>query len=190
MEREDVIAAARENLKQFNLGELNYYKESTQEQFITIEKYFLEVEERINKALKEINDINFNIRGICSEINISKSTIHNNPNTLRLYIEKRIEHIEKKDVLLKNKQEKSQERMSELESFLDRAIINQIEFNNLKVHNEYLQNEINRLTNKEEVWNLERSSLIKKLNAMDLELRQLRNKKGYVITFSPDKIIE
>ena len=87
MERENIIAATQEHLKQFNLGDLSLYKESTREQFITIEQYFLETEERINKTLKEIKSINLNIRGICKAISISKSTVYNNPNTLRLYIE-------------------------------------------------------------------------------------------------------
>ncbi|WPD80669.1 hypothetical protein R8N76_00010 [Bacillus cereus ATCC 14579] len=43
--------------------------------------------------------------------------------------------IEKQDLLSKNKERKTQERMSELENFIDKAIIDQIEFNNLKVHN-------------------------------------------------------
>lgn len=76
MERENIIDATQERLEQFNLGGLNRYKESTQEQFITIEQYFLETEERIKKALEEIKSINFNIRGICNATNISKSTIY------------------------------------------------------------------------------------------------------------------
>ena len=40
MERESIIAATQEHLKQFNLGDLSLYKESTREQFITIEQYF------------------------------------------------------------------------------------------------------------------------------------------------------
>lgn len=186
MEHENIIAATQERLKQFNLGELNRYKESTQEQFITIEQYFLETEERVNKALEEIKTTNFNIRGICNEINISKSTVYNNPNTLRLYIEKRMSDIEKQDPLSKNKQRKTQERMSELEGFLDKTIIDQIDFNNLKLHNEHLQAEVNRLAEKNELLSLERVKLVKKQNDMDLELRRLRNKKGNVVSFNQD----
>lgn len=184
MEREIIIAATQEWLKQLNLGELNRYKESTQEQFITIEQYFLETEERINKAIDEIKSINLNMRGVCTSINISKSTVYNNPNTLRLYIEKRIDDIERQDFFSKNKQEKTRERMSELEDFLDRAIIDQIEFNNLKVHNEHLQGEVNRLAEKNELLGLERAELVKRLNDLELELRQLRNKKGNVVSFN------
>ncbi|MBJ8054421.1 hypothetical protein JDS87_21340 [Bacillus cereus] len=188
MERENIIAATQERLKQFNLGNLNRYKEGTQEQFITIERYFLETEKRINKALKEVKSINFNIRGVSNAINISKSTVYNNPNTLRLYIEKRIDDIEKQDLLSKNKQRKTQERMSELENFIDKAIIDQIEFNNLKVHNEHLQAEVNRLAEKNKLLGLERAELVKKLNDMDLELRRLRNKKGTVVSFNQDNV--
>ncbi|MCY8938524.1 hypothetical protein [Peribacillus frigoritolerans] len=184
MEREIIIAATQEWLKQLNLGELNRYKESTQEQFITIEQYFLETEKRINKAIDEIKSINLNMRGVCTSINISKSTVYNNPNTLRLYIEKRIDDIERQDFFSKNKQEKTRERMSELEDFLDRAIIDQIEFNNLKVHNEHLQGEVNRLAEKNELLGLERAELVKRLNDLELELRQLRNKKGNVVSFN------
>ncbi|BCB39957.1 hypothetical protein BCJMU51_4871 [Bacillus cereus] len=186
MERENIIAATKERLEQFNLGDLNRYKESTQEQFITIEQYFLQTEERINKALEEIKSINFNIRGICNTINISKSTVYNNPNTLRLYIEERINDIENQDLLSKNKQGKQQIRISELEKFLDRTIIDQIEFNNLKVHNECLQDEVNRLTERNELLGLERAKLVRRLNDMDLELRKLRNKKENVVSFNQD----
>jgi len=182
MEREIIITATEERLKQFDLGDLNGYKESTQEQFITIEQYFLEIEERINKALEEIKSVNLNIRGICSAINISKSTVYNNPNTLRLYIEKRIQEIEKQDLLSKNKHIKTQERISELENFLDRTIIDQIEFNNLKITNKELEDEVTRLTKKNETLGLERAELISKLNDMDLELRKLRSKKGNVVS--------
>ncbi|WP_044784325.1 hypothetical protein [Bacillus thuringiensis] len=183
MERENIIDATKEHLKQFNLGDLSLYKESTREQLITIERYFLETEELINKTLKEINSVNFNIRGICKAINISKSTVYNNPNTLRLYIEKRIEDIEKQDLLSKNKQRKTQERMSELENFIDKSIIDQIEFNNLKVNNEYLQAEVHRLAEKNQLLGLERAELVKKINDMEVELRLLRNTKGTVVTF-------
>jgi len=188
MERKNIITATQERLKQFDLGELNRYKEITQEQFITIEQYFLETEDRLNKALEEIKSINFNIRGICNSINISKSTIYNNPNTLRLYIEKRINDIEKQDLLSKNKHEKTQERMSELEEFLDKAIIDQIEFNNFKVHNEQLHSEVNKLAEKNQLLSLERAELVKKINDMELELRKLRNKKGNVVSFNEDKV--
>lgn len=188
MERENIIAATQKRLKQFNLGDLNHYKDSTQEQFITIEQYFIETEERFHKSLKEIKSIHFNIRGICNDINISKSTVYNNPNTLRLYIEKRINDIEKQDLLTKNKQKKIQERTHELELFLDRAIIDQIEFNNLKVHNEQLQVEVNRLAKKNELMSLERAELVKKLNDIELEIRKIRNRKGNVIKFDQNKV--
>ena len=42
--------------------------------------------------------------------------------------------------------------MSELESFIDKSIIDQIEFNNLKVNNEYLQAEVHRLAEKINYW--------------------------------------
>ncbi|SDM41634.1 hypothetical protein [Bacillus sp. OK048] len=188
MDRENIIAATHNRLKQFGMSNFEQYNENTQEQFITIEKYFLEVEERIKKALEEINSINFNMRGVCLAINISKSTVYNNPNTLRLYIEKRIDNIEKLDLLPKNKQEKTQKRMSDLEGFLDRAIIDQIEFNNLKLQNEELRAEVNRLAEKIELLSLERNKHIKKLNDLELELRRLRNKKGNVVLLNSDKI--
>jgi hypothetical protein len=182
MERENIIASTEDRLKQFNLGGLNRYNENTQEQFITIEQYFLETEERIIKALEEIKSINLNVRGICDATNISKSTVYNKKNTLRLYIEKRIEDIENQDLFSKSKQEKTQERLSELEAFLDKNIIDQIEFNNLKVHNEHLQGEVNRLSEKNELLGMERAELVKKINDMDNELTRLRNKKGNVVT--------
>ena len=118
MERENIIVATQEYLKQFNLGDLSLYKESTREQFITIEQYFFEMEERINKTLKEIKSINLNIRGICKAISISKSTVYNNPNTLRLYIEKRIDDIEKQDLLSKIKKEKLRNECQNLKALL------------------------------------------------------------------------
>lgn len=184
MERENIIIATQNRLQQFNLGDLSRYKESTQEQFITIEQYFLETEKRMNTAFKEIKSIDLNIRGICNAINISKSTVYNNPNTLRLYIEKRVDDIEKQDLFSKNKQKKVQKRMSELEEFLERSIIDQIELNNLKVHNEQLQGEVQRLAERNELLGLERSEFVKKLNDMDLELKRLRNRKGNVISFN------
>jgi hypothetical protein len=187
MEREDIIAATEEHLRQYNLGELAHYKDSTQEQFIMIEKYFLAAESRIKRAIEEMKSINFNMRGICNEINISKSTVYNNPNTLRLYIENRIADIEKQDMLLKNKNDKARERISELESFLSKTIIDQIEFNNLKVYNEHLLTEVNRLIEKNEVLGLERAEFVKKFNAMELELRRFRNLKGNLASLKQEK---
>ncbi|WP_079523835.1 hypothetical protein [Solibacillus isronensis] len=188
MERENIITATAGRLKQFGLGELSYYKENTQEQFFTIEQYFLEKEERLKEILEEIKSTNFNIRGICKDTNISKSTVYNNPNTIRLYIEKRIKDIETQDLLFKNKQEKSQERITEIEDFLDKAIIDQIEYNNLKVHNGHLQVELNRFSEKCELLGAERLELVKRLNAAEIELRQLRNKKGNVVTLNEEKV--
>lgn len=187
MERENIIAATKQRLKEFKLGDLNHYKETTMEQFITIEQYFLKTEARINKAFKEINSVKLKIRTICREINISKSTVYNNPNTLLLYIEQRIGCFEKQDLFSKNKQVKAQERISDLEDFIDKAIIDQIEFNNLKVQNEYLQDEVHRLSEKNEVFSLERAQLVKKLNEMDQELRRLRNKSGTVVGIDWEK---
>ena len=51
--------------------------------------------------------------------------------------------------------------MSELESFIDKSIIDQIEFNNLKVNNEYLQAEVHRLAEKNQLLGLERAELVK-----------------------------
>lgn len=187
MEREDIIAATEERLKQYNLGELSYFKDSTQEQYIVIEKYFLESEARIKKTVEDMKSINFNMRGICNEINISKSTIYNNPNTLRLYIENRIADIEKQDMMLKYKNDKARERISELESFLNKSIIDQIEFNNLKVYNEHLLSEVNRLMESNKVLGLERAEFVKKFNAMELELRRLRNMKGNLALLKQEK---
>ncbi|MGQ7056376.1 hypothetical protein ACUN3C_24355, partial [Bacillus cereus group sp. BceL245] len=99
-----------------------------------------------------------------------------------------IDDIEKQDLLSKNKERKTQERMSELENFIDKAIIDQIEFNNLKVHNGYLQAEVHRLAEKNKLLDLERAELVKKINDLELELRQLRNKKGTVVSFTQDNI--
>lgn len=186
MEQENIVAATQGNLKQFNLGELNHYKESTQEHFIEIERFFQITEERITKSLEEIKSINFNIRGVCNAVKISKSTVYNNPNTLLLYIENRISNIEKQDLLSKNKQGKTRERITELERFLDKAIIDQIEFNNLKIHNEHLQAEVNRLIVKNELLGMERIELVKNLNNIELELKKLRNKKGNLISLNLD----
>lgn len=45
------------------------------------------------------------------------------------------------------------------------------------MHNECLQDEVNRLTERNELLGLERAKLVRRLNDMDLELRKLRNKK-------------
>lgn len=186
MEKENIIVRTQNRLEQLNLGDLKHYKESTQEQFITIEKYFFGIEEQLQNALKKIKSINLNIRSVCSAINISKSTVYNNPNTLRLYIEKCISDIDTKDPLSKKKQGRQQIRMSELEDFLDRTIIDQIEFNTLKAHNEQLQNEVNRLATKNDLLGLERTELVKKINDLELNLRKLRNKKRNVVSFSQE----
>ena len=76
------------------------------------------MEERINKTLKEIKSINLNIRGICKAISISKVPFITIRIHCVLYIEKRIDDIEKQDLLSKNKKEKLRNECQNLKALL------------------------------------------------------------------------
>jgi chromosome segregation ATPase len=154
---------------------------STKEQLLNIEKYFIECEKEIESAIKKIHDINLTVRGISKAIGIGKSTIYNNPTTLKIYIEKRQEQIQKQDIFSEKRIEKLEEKNKNLNSLLEKMKVNIINHHLLENEVENLKEENAQLENKMGYLIHERTNLVEKINDLEKELHNLREKGGNIL---------
>lgn len=183
MDEARIIEQIKTYLIDFDIVEYDYLKDATQQQLIAIEKYFNDCEQSIQKAMEVIKNTNLTLRGISKGSGVGKSTIYNNPNTLKAYIEKRINIIETSNILSQHNTSKYEAQNNEIKELLDKMVIDIVKYNNIEVENEILHKQVDEFRNRIDVMHEERIILINQMSQMEMELKALRKKGNNIVDF-------
>ena len=90
MDEQDSTNKVALYLEEYEISSFDKLKEQTINQLVNIELYFEKCNEIYDEIIQKFDCINLSTRGICRNSKISKSTIYNNPDILKKYIERRV----------------------------------------------------------------------------------------------------
>ncbi|MBR7797625.1 hypothetical protein GT022_16440 [Agaribacter marinus] len=152
--RETAFSALKVFFSFLQLLHLNHPRELTndissikvQEQLVQIERFlqkFCTKQKQLNEQIKQHSKLS--ISSVSSGSNVPRSQINLNISTLKQYIERRIDEIEKADILKINKTEKLRSEKKELDKYVDglrQQIVDNFE---LKLYINKLETENRRL---------------------------------------------
>nr|WP_302419165.1 hypothetical protein [uncultured Romboutsia sp.] len=151
-------------------------------------KQFLELENYINhcssirlESLKNLKDINLNIKKISDNTSISKATIYNNKNTLKKYIDKRLSDINLDEenylnTILYSKYNFLKNKYDEANELIGRLTKQLIDINNLKVELKMLEEENSDLSQKIDILTNDKINLQNEIDSLKKILYSLNNK--------------
>lgn len=179
MEERDLNSIIEENIKKYDINKGSFTKK-TMSQLEALESYFSDIEEKYNEAVKIINGIDITTRGIASNTGVSKSTIYGNRDTIKKYLDCRLDELAIKEITSNNEKEKIsklQSDLNEVETLLNANIINFIESNDLKNENKKLKQQLERSQKRVEGLISERIELSKRIQQQEIELRKLKSKE-------------
>lgn len=108
-----------DKVSEFAIGEFDNLRPKIQEQLLQIEKYFNELENEQEQVARRIRSLRkINLLSISKDTCVTRSSIYNNPNTLKVYVEKRLQQIQSKDIFSLNKVEELETKHEDLSSCL------------------------------------------------------------------------
>lgn len=116
----EIRRIVEERAKLYGIGELSKQRTIIQEQLLQVEQYFQNLilkQIHVKKKAKELTKIN--VSTVSLGTNVQRSTIYNNPNTLQIYIDTRIEEIQKEDILGIHKSNKIKHKHDNLNILLE-----------------------------------------------------------------------
>jgi hypothetical protein len=176
MEYAEIISLIRPFLKEYGIEDFDSLKPQTQKQLIMIETYLQQCIEKFQVIRQNLNELDLSVRGICKGSDIGKSTVYNNPDTLKRYIEKRLSEINCNIKLVsKLEYDALSTKVEELESFLNKTLVDMVEFENMRNRVEELEKTITRLEEKRKIIEEEKNGYVIKNNELLKELKKLRN---------------
>ncbi len=169
-----LLKKVEKKFSKFNM-DISYLDNNNIKRYILcIEKYFTECEEDIKKACILLNNINLSVRGICEKSGVSKSTVYKEPHILFDYIKNRqAEGIEDVEIIKKSSLKRLYNERNEMRRLLDKSMISEIEFMNLKYENESMKTELKELYKHIEILEQERITYLRD----NEKLKLLKNKK-------------
>lgn len=180
MEERDLNSIIEENIKKYDINKGSFTKK-TMSQLEALESYFSDIEEKYNEAVKIINGIDITTRGIASNTGVSKSTIYGNRDTIKKYLDCRLDELAIKEITSNNEKEKIsklQSDLNEVETLLNANVINFIESNDLKNENKKLKQQLERSQKRVEGLISERIELSKRIQQQEIELTKLKSKEA------------
>ena len=143
----DIKSYVNQNTIKYGIGELSELSSlKIQEQLVLIENYLQEFCEQQKKLAEQIKQYSkLSIFSISSGANVPRSQINLNINTLKLYIERRIQEITKEDTLKINSHEKLKTEKKELDLYIDGLRQEIVDVLELKQYIDSLEGENKRL---------------------------------------------
>lgn len=173
-----------ENTLRYGIGELGEISSTKiQEQLILLEEYLQKVcmkQRQLKEQIKQSSKLS--ISAVSTGAKVPRSQINLNTNTLKLYIEKRIQEIEKEDILNINRTKKLKSEKAELSMYIDGLRQKVVDSFEMKLYIEKLEAENKRLIQQIE----DRQKDIQKLeienNKLRKEVANQNNKK--IVSFS------
>src|SRR5690625_3081543 len=134
MGRSEITDLINQLLKQYEMTPFNELRPNLKKHLINIESYFQRCLDIYQNILVDFKEIDLSTRGISSGSGVGKSTIYNQKDVLKQYIEKRLLDLECNiEISSKEKYSKLLDENNDMKSMLDKVIINQIEFTNNKI---------------------------------------------------------
>ncbi|BAH06651.1 hypothetical protein [Clostridium kluyveri] len=134
MEEREIIGIIKPLLNNYGIEEFDALKPQTQRRLVMMEKYFQKCIEKYANIKQNIRHLDLSVRGICKGSNVGKTTVYNNPDILKKYIEKRINDIEC-NVLIIPKLEFNTlvNKVELLQSNLNKMLVDIARFENMRV---------------------------------------------------------
>lgn len=167
MDEQEIISEVAKYLEKYEICSLDTFKEQTINQLLNIELYFKKCGEIYDEVTQKLDYINLTTRGICKNSKISKSTIYNNPDTLKKYIECRISDMKYKIIIPKEEVERLEKENLDLKDILDKTLINKIKYMNLKNENMQLKKQLSEMHEVLDLYKQERKEHINKINKLE-----------------------
>ncbi|GAE92730.1 hypothetical protein JCM21714_1742 [Gracilibacillus boraciitolerans JCM 21714] len=169
----DIKSYVNENTIRYGIGEISEISSlKVQEQLVQIEEYlqkFCMHQKKLTEEIKQFSKLSISF--VSSGANVPRSQVNLNFNTLKLYIEKRISEIEKKDLLKINKNERLRIDKRELDMYIDGLRQQVVDTCEMKLYIENLEKENKRLIRQLE----DRQKDIQKLEVENSKLRKAVN---------------
>ncbi|MDK0838953.1 hypothetical protein ACSW8S_17470 (plasmid) [Clostridium perfringens] len=179
MDKEDSLDKVKMFLKKYEIGNIDTIKEQTKNHLLNIESYFQKCESNYNEILEKQKSINLSTRGICENSGVSKSTIYNNADILKKYIDSRLLDIECNiEIVSKIQLESIKRENCELKNIIDNILINKIQFMNFKNENIKLKKQLESLGKKLDSYKEDRRQLINRINKIE---KTMYNKDNIVV---------
>lgn len=174
---QEIINIIKPLLNKYDIENFDGLKPQTQQQLIMIEQYFQLCIEKYSNIKHRLDDFDLSIRGICKASNIGKSTVYNNPDILKKYIEKRLNEVECNiSIISKPKLDALTNKVEQLQSNLDKMLIDIVEFENMRIKISNLEKTITRLETQKQIIAEEKNNYIIKNNELQKELMKKNNK--------------
>ncbi|HFO1035176.1 TPA: hypothetical protein ACHIRZ_004465 [Bacillus paranthracis] len=130
---------------QINSGEFESLRPKIQEQLLQVEAYFQDfIQEQKVMAIR-IKNNKLNLVKVVRESGLQRSTVYNNADTLKKYIEERIYDVEKEDILSIQKNVRQEEDMFFLRSYLEKLQLQIVEDEVNEIKIEELEYEYSKL---------------------------------------------
>ncbi|WP_067730759.1 hypothetical protein [Oceanobacillus damuensis] len=179
----EIRESVKERTKKYGIGELDQQRNNIQEQLIKIEENFQNVISEQNHVKKRVKQLTkHNILSVSEATNIPRATINNNPNTLKFYIEKRIEEIQKEDILGIDKAKQSIEKNEFFSGLVEDFKLQFVERYELELQIEYFEKElktklqqIEKLTRDKTELEQENQQLKRQLNKAKVKVVPIRS---------------
>nr|WP_304214041.1 helix-turn-helix domain-containing protein [Fredinandcohnia onubensis] len=149
-----------------NDGDFGSLKQVTQSHLLKIENYLQEHILNLKSLAKAIKESNLSLQKVAESIGISRTTIYNNADTIKAYIENRIVEIDEENFLSLNKFSEQQLAMQEIKTYLDKVQNNILDIEILEAKVDELQQEVKDLYETQE-------SYIESNHSLNIEKEQL-----------------
>ena len=178
--RAGIVDIVKEKITSFEIDSFDELRSNIQEQLIQIEYYLQQTvleQKLIAEKVKSLNKIN--VDSVAKGANVGRSTIYNNPHTIKHYIIERISEIEKEDILLKRKNEGLKLKEKEIRKVKEGLEIEVVENFLLNTKIKELEEEVQELNKSNQGLLLELHSLKKQLQKVNIDSRIKNNSNIY-----------
>lgn len=158
-----------------NHGDYETLKPKLKEQILKIEETFQHHIKHHQEIREAIKNSKLNVTNIISNSGLQRSSVYNNQEVLKKYIEERIQEIEQTDLLDIYSNEKKKEEYSILKEYLQQTQMNLLE-------NDVLENKIEQLQSELESMYKINESLVEQVNHLNKQLEKEKKAKKKTTT--------
>ncbi|HHT7188315.1 TPA: hypothetical protein ACTZ5N_001578 [Bacillus cereus] len=179
----DIVA---ENIKKYgiNNGKFDGLRPTTQKHLLRIEAYLQSYINVLEELADKIKKSKLNLLTLTEETDISRSTIYNNSDTIKEYIDKRIAEIEAEDTLSLNKMNRREQEIIELREHYENIQLHLIDTEILEAKVKELEKELGDLRRINETHTAQISRLQRENQQLLQELSKANKTPKEVVNFS------
>ena len=170
------------NKFRINDGDYQSLRTSLKEELTLLERFFQEFTKRQMDIVAEIKGLKLNLVNVSERAGVTRSTIYNNSEVLKVYIGLRIKEIEEKDMFSQRKLENKEKEVELLNEYVKNMRIHSVQSQALTDVIDDLESEMGDL-NKINQANTERIYQLEKENR-DLIVRLKDYEKGKIVSIN------